>query len=112
MSIRDWLNRMFSPPGAIPADARRLSALSETDLASSLKALPVGERGWVALQEAAHLFSTKEPEYAFGETDEEGTHRLAAFGVQMPFRVHADAGAAIFYSEWLRPSTAMGKLPR
>ena len=79
MSIRDWLNRMFFPPGAIPADARRLSALSETDLASSLKALPVGERGWVALQEAAHLFSTKEPEYAFGETDEEGTHRLAAF---------------------------------
>ena len=79
MSIRDWLNRLFSPPGAIPADARRLSALSETDLASSLKALPVGERGWVALQEAAHLFSSKEPEYAFGETDEEGTHRLAAF---------------------------------
>ena len=79
MSIRDWLNRMFSPPDAIPADARRLSALSETDLSSSLKALPVGERGWIALREAAHLFSTKEPEYAFGETDEEGTGRLVAF---------------------------------
>jgi hypothetical protein len=79
LSIRDWLNRMFSPPGAIPSDARRLSALSEADLSSSLKALSVGERGWVALKEAAHLFSSKEPEYAFGETDEEGTHRLAAF---------------------------------
>jgi hypothetical protein len=30
--------------------------------------------------------------------------------VQMPFRVHADAGAAIFYSDGLRPSTAMGEL--
>jgi hypothetical protein len=70
---------MFSAPGAIPADARRLSALSETDLASSLKALPVGERGWIPLREAAHLFSSKEPKYAFGETDEEGTHRLVAF---------------------------------
>jgi len=79
VSIRDWLNRMFSPPGAIPADARRLSALSETDLSSSLKTLPVGERGWIALGEAAHLFSSKEPEYAFGETDEEGTGRLVAF---------------------------------
>jgi len=57
----------------------RAQAIRETDLAPSLKALPVGERAWIALREAAHLFSTKEPEYAFGETDEEGTHRLAAF---------------------------------
>ena len=65
--------------GRNPGGRAQAYALSETDLSSSLRALPVGERGWIALGEAAHLFSSKEPEYAFGETDEEGTRRLAAF---------------------------------
>jgi hypothetical protein len=37
------------------------------------------ERGWISLSEAAHLFSTMVPEYAFGEMDEEGKRRIAEF---------------------------------
>lgn len=59
-----------------------LSSSSQSDLSSSLQRLSPGERGWIGLQEAAHLFSGKHPEYAFGEMDEEGSHRLAEFAAK------------------------------
>ena len=55
-----------------PPDARRLSAGSEAALSASLRALPVGERGWIPLSEARALFSHMDDQYAFGEMDEEG----------------------------------------
>jgi hypothetical protein len=79
MVLPDWLRKMFGSAGAIPMDVRRLPAVSETGLSSALRGLPRGERGWIALLEAARLFSTKPPEYAFGEMDDEGKRQLEHF---------------------------------
>jgi hypothetical protein len=82
MSFGDLLKRLFSSPSATPADAPRLRATSENALESSLQELPAGERGWITLAEAAHLFSAEEPQYAFGEMDEAGKLRLGQFSAQ------------------------------
>ena len=55
-----------------PPDARRLSAVDELALSASIKALPIGERGWITLSEARALFSPMDDQYAFGEMDEVG----------------------------------------
>jgi hypothetical protein len=82
MSLGDLLKRLFSSASATPADAPRLRATSESTLESSLRGLPAGERGWITLAEAAHLFSAEEPQYAFGEMDEAGKVRLGQFSAQ------------------------------
>jgi hypothetical protein len=82
MSVGHWLKKLLSSASAIPADAPRLRATSESALESSLQGLPAGERGWITLAEAAHLFSTGESQYAFGEMDEAGKLRLGQFSAQ------------------------------
>jgi hypothetical protein len=82
MAIGNWLNRMFGAPGATPADLRKLRAASESTLAASVRGLPAGERGWITLAEAAHLFSTADEQYAFGEMDDAGNARLADFAAR------------------------------
>src|SRR5205823_1392627 len=79
MKVRDLLKSIFAPRHVAPPDARRLNSANEDRLALSLQALPWGERGWITLSEAAYLFSRQEPEYAFGEMDDEGKLRLAEF---------------------------------
>jgi hypothetical protein len=74
-----WVQRVFGSVGRVPAEPARLSAESEERLSSSLRGLPHGERGWINISEAAQLFSTKDPKYAFGEMDEEGKERLSDF---------------------------------
>jgi hypothetical protein len=61
---------------------RRLPSQSESELASTLQSLLPGERGWIALGDAARIFSDKELEYAFGEMDEEGNGKLARFAAE------------------------------
>ena len=82
MGVGDFLRKIFSPPNALPPDGPRLSGASESALASSLQGLPASERGWITLAEAAHLFSTEEPRYAFGEMDEAGKLRLGQFSAE------------------------------
>ena len=79
MSLGGWLKNIFGSGNATPSDATRLSVTSENSLGSSLQSLPAGERGWITLAEAARLFSTEEPQYAFGDFDEAGKSRLAQF---------------------------------
>jgi hypothetical protein len=74
-----WLQKIFGSAGSTPADLLRLSGASEARLSASLRSLPHGERGWISISEAAHLFSPMDSEYAFGEMDEEGQRRLAEF---------------------------------
>ena len=62
MSLGDWLRNLLSPAAARPADVRRLPSQSECELASTLQSLLPGERGWIALGDAARIFSDKEPE--------------------------------------------------
>jgi hypothetical protein len=74
-----WIRKIFGS-AVTPADAPRMPATSERALSSSLQNLPLRERGWIRLSEAAHLFSPEEPDYAFGDMDDEGKRALAEFG--------------------------------
>ncbi len=83
-----WLRKLFGSVNGIPADV---------------------ERGWIRLSEAAHLFSPEEPNYAFGDMDDEGKRRLRG-GLQMRISIHAHRrcvcifdGAWIFQLERGRP---------
>ena len=82
MGVGDFLRKIFSPPNAVPPDGPRLSGASESALGSSLQGLPAGERDPSALAEAARLFSSERPDYAFGEMDDAGKDRLARFSTQ------------------------------
>ena len=82
MGLGDLLKRILKSSDATPADVQRLPASSEAALASSLNRLSVGERGWIMIADAARLFSTADPDYAFGEMDDEGKHRLAEFAAK------------------------------
>ena len=82
MGVGDFLRKMFSPPTAVPPDGPRLSGASESALGSSLKSLPASECGWITLAEAARLFSSDDPQYAFGEMDDAGKLRLGQFSSQ------------------------------
>jgi hypothetical protein len=73
-----------------PPDARRLSAINEGTLSASIKALPVGECGWIALSEACALFSPMDDQYAFGEMDNAGKTNLAEFAAESEHRSSFD----------------------
>jgi hypothetical protein len=47
------------------------------------------------MSEAANLFSTKERDYAFGETDDDGNRNLASFAAERPERVSASCQSRI-----------------
>jgi hypothetical protein len=62
----------------------KLDAGSKPALAASIRALAPGRRGWISMNEAAHLFSSKDAEYAFGEMDDDGNRNLASFAATTP----------------------------
>ena len=59
--------------------SRRLDADSKTALASAISGLLPDDRGWITLEEASRLFSNMQPQYAFGEMDDEGKQNLEKF---------------------------------
>jgi hypothetical protein len=79
MSLIGWI---FGTDAAAPPDAMKLDATSEATLARSLSALPPDERGWITFAEARILFSTKDAQYAFGETDQDGRRNIELFAAQ------------------------------
>ena len=68
--------------GAAPSDATKLDGTSKAALARSLSALPPDARGWLTFAEARNLFSTKDAQYAFGETDDDGLKNIESFAAQ------------------------------
>jgi hypothetical protein len=60
----------------------KLDGTTAGTLARSLSALPPGERGWITFAEARTLFSTKDAQYAFGETDDDGKRNIETFSAQ------------------------------
>ena len=79
MGIIRWL---FGADATAPPDAMKLDATTEAVLARALSALPPDERGWITFAEARNLFSTKDAQYAFGETDDEGRKKIESFAAQ------------------------------
>jgi hypothetical protein len=88
MQFAAWFRKFFGGAGVSPADLSKLSATSEATLALSICKLQRGERGWISLPEAAHLFSNEETLYAFGEMDDEGKRRLGDFAAQCNSEIH------------------------
>ena len=86
MGIWKTIKAVFAPSTSTPLDLRKLSAVDEVALSASLRVLPVGERGWITLSEARALFSPMDYQYAFGEMDEVGRTRLAAFAADSDHR--------------------------
>ena len=68
--------------GAAPSDATKLDGTSKAALARSLSALPPDARGWLTFAEARNLFSTKDAQDAFGETDDDGPKNIESFAAQ------------------------------
>jgi len=79
MSLIGWL---FGADAAAPPDAIKLDGTTEATLDRSLSALPPDERGWITFAEARLLFSTKDAQYAFGETDQDSRRNIESFAAQ------------------------------
>jgi hypothetical protein len=75
MGLLQQFRSLFATTKSDALLPRRLDGRSKVLLDASFRMLPRGERGWIAIKEAAVLFSPKADEYAFGELDEEGKSR-------------------------------------
>ena len=73
---------LFGADAAAPPDATKLDGATEATLARSLSALPPDEQGWITFNEACTLFSAKDTQYAFGETDRDGRRNIESFAAQ------------------------------
>ena len=82
MGIRSFIGMLFGADAAVLPDATKLDGKTEAALVRSLSALPPEERGWITFAEARNLFSTKDAQYAFGETDDEGRKKIESFAAQ------------------------------
>jgi hypothetical protein len=76
------IRKLFGADAAAPPDAMKLDAMTEAVLARALSALPPGARRWITFAEARNLFSTKDAEYAFGETDDDGRKSIESFAAR------------------------------
>ena len=82
MGIRSFIRLLFGADTTAPSDAMKLDGTTEATLARSLSALPPDEQGWITFNQARILFSTKDAEYAFGETDRDGRRNIESFAAQ------------------------------
>jgi hypothetical protein len=73
---------LFGAPSLSPTEGWKLDGSTQGSLSQSLGRLPVGDKGWITFAEARSLFSTMDPEYAFGEMDKEGSRNLTTFAAK------------------------------
>src|ERR1700730_12558385 len=90
MAMWKTIKSRFGSSARDTPDALRLNAGIEAALSASLRALPVGERGWIPLSQARSLFSRMDDNYAFGEMDEEGKAKIASFAAYIEHRSDFD----------------------
>jgi hypothetical protein len=76
------IGKLFGAGAASPPDVTKLNGTTEAALARSLSALPAGDRGWITFAEVRDLFSNKDAQYAFGETDDEGRRKIESFAAK------------------------------
>jgi hypothetical protein len=79
MGLSTFLKSMFRSVTIDSSTTRQLDGRSKTLFAASIKMLPRETPGWITLKDAAILFSAAQPEYAFGDSDEQGKADLASF---------------------------------
>jgi hypothetical protein len=82
MAMMRLIGKLFGVSAAASRDATKLDGTSEAALARSLSALPPDEPGSITFAEARNLFSTKDEQYAFGETDDDGRQNIESFAAR------------------------------
>ena len=82
MGLWDRLKSVFEGPEEPKFLPPKLDASSQDALSRSIRILPLGDRGWITMQEARSLFSPLRDEYAFGDIDERGNAEIARFAAQ------------------------------
>ena len=82
MGIMSLIGKLFGADAGPPPDVMKLDGTTEATLARSLSTLPPDKRGWITFVEARVLFSTKDAQYAFGETDKDGKRNIESFAAQ------------------------------
>ena len=80
--MRNLIGKLFGADAVAAPDAMKLDGTTEATLARSLSALPPEERGWITFTEARILFSTKDAQYAFGESDRGGRSNIESFAAR------------------------------
>jgi hypothetical protein len=81
MALWDFLRSLLGDPPP-PEELRQLDGRSEPLLKASMNILQYGERGWISMKAASHLFSKMDQSYAFGETDDAGKYNIASFATK------------------------------
>jgi len=79
MGVWQSIKHLFASGSAAPAEAVRLDGSSKQALSRALGRLVLDQQGWISFAEARALFSTADPQYAFGEMDDDGKASLASF---------------------------------
>jgi hypothetical protein len=82
MGIINLIGKLFGAAAAAASDAMKLDGTTEAALSRSLSTLLPDERGWITFAEARSLFSAKEADYAFGETDDDGKRNIETFAAE------------------------------
>jgi hypothetical protein len=83
VSVWQRIKLLFGGPALPdPTEGWKLDGSTQDSLSQSLGRLPAGDKGWITFSEARSLFSTMDPEYAFGEIDKDGSRNLATFAAK------------------------------
>jgi hypothetical protein len=99
MGVLERIKSVLSSKPVIAPPEHRLSAETEAGLSSSLRALVIGAKGWIALEEARRLFSPMdEAQYAFGEMDDEGRSNLGSFAAQHHCKIDLMPDGRIYFT--------------
>jgi len=101
MQWRNWFSGLYRGGGrdAEPIKPIRLDASTEALLADSLRRLPLGQRGWITIEEARRLFSSKaeDDNDALTKWDPEGVRRLSEFAVERHRSTPLQKGGRLFF---------------
>lgn len=83
---------------------RHLDAANEESLARGVSTLVTGARAWIALADAARIFSpSQDIRYAFGELDEDGRHRLKQFADNYHLQVDVMPDGRVYFTKVDKP---------
>jgi hypothetical protein len=77
---------VFRYRGLYTARCTEACGVQRESIVGGTSSLPIGEKGWISLRDAWHLFSQVDEQEAFGEMDEAGKRRLGEFAAYSTHR--------------------------
>jgi hypothetical protein len=99
MAVFDRIKSLLASKPVNAPPERHLGVETEAGLSSSLRALVIGAKGWITLEEARRLFSPMdEAQYAFGEMDDKGKSNLGSFAAQNHCKIDLMPEGRIYFT--------------